>query len=59
VQAAAALAAVQRPGAAIALAGILSEQAEDVLAAFEADYALAVSAEREGWVLVAGTRRAG
>ncbi|MDZ7747971.1 MAG: 50S ribosomal protein L11 methyltransferase [Halofilum sp. (in: g-proteobacteria)] len=58
VQAAAPLARQQEAGGRIALAGILREQADDVVRAFEPAYGLAIGAERDGWVLLTGTRRA-
>lgn len=57
MQAAATLAAHQAPGGRLALAGILAEQADDVIAAYEPWYALAAGAEREGWVRLDGARR--
>lgn len=57
MQAAEALAARQAPGGRLALAGILAEQADEVIAAYDRWYALAVGAEREGWVRVDGQRR--
>lgn len=58
IQVAGALAGQQRAGGRIALAGILAEQADDVIRAFDRAYELAVTAERDGWVLVSGARRA-
>lgn len=57
MQAAETLAALQVPGGRLALAGILAEQADDVIAAYARGYTLAVGAEREGWVRVDGERR--
>jgi ribosomal protein L11 methyltransferase len=58
IQAAPALAAQQSPGGVIALAGVLREQAEDVIAAFATYYTLAEVDDDDGWVLLSGTRRA-
>ncbi len=52
------LAARTRPGGAIALSGILEEQAGDVAAAYSPWAALSVAARDTGWVLLAGERRA-
>ena len=49
--------ALARPGAPIALSGILPQQAEEVLAAYEPHCDALAVAERDGWVRVAGTRR--
>jgi ribosomal protein L11 methyltransferase len=57
IQAAPALARQQEPGGVIAIAGVLQEQADDVIAAFAPQYALAEAAEQDGWILLAGTRR--
>jgi ribosomal protein L11 methyltransferase len=51
------LASLTVAGGRIALSGILAEQAGDVAAAYEADYALAPPVEEGGWVLITGTRR--
>lgn len=56
VQLAPRLAGHARPGARIALSGILAEQANDVIRAFAPWGRLAVTATVEGWVLVSGTR---
>ncbi len=58
VQLAPRLAGHARPGARIALSGILAEQANDVIRAFAPWGRLAVTATVEGWVLVSGTRDA-
>ena len=58
------IAALVAPGGRLALAGILAEQAGDVIAAYQGldgvaasgGIALAVDAERDGWVLLAGGR---
>lgn len=53
------LAACHRAGGRIALAGILSDQTQSVIEAYQhAGYEVTVSAEREGWSLVTGRRRA-
>ncbi|WP_374350834.1 50S ribosomal protein L11 methyltransferase [Chitinimonas sp.] len=46
-----------RPGGRLVLSGILAEQAEDIIAIYANQFDLAVSASREGWVRIAGTRR--
>lgn len=46
-----------RPGARIALAGILESQAEEVRAAYAATCDIAIGEREEGWALVHGTRR--
>ena len=46
-----------RPGGMIALSGILSTQVEQVRQAYRPAFALAVRAEREGWVLLEGARK--
>ena len=50
-------AAHTRPGARIALAGVLTEQAEQVIAAYSAGFEMAVEAMDEDWALLAGVRR--
>ena len=52
------LASRTRPAGAIALSGILEEQAADVAAAYAPWAALAIAAREAGWVLLAGERRA-
>jgi len=47
----------QRSGARLVLAGVLVDQADQVVAAYERDYAIAVGGEREGWVRLDGCRR--
>jgi ribosomal protein L11 methyltransferase len=44
-------------GARIALSGVLEVQAEEVIAAYAADFAMRVGAQDEGWMLLAGERR--
>jgi len=46
-----------RAGGWIALAGILDWQADEVMAAYAANFDLVVGAREEGWSLVEGTRR--
>jgi ribosomal protein L11 methyltransferase len=50
------LATLVRPGGQIVLAGILAEQAPAVALAFAACFDIRVAGQREGWVLLAGTR---
>ena len=50
-------AALLHPGGHIALTGLLADQATTVIAAYAADFDLAVSAARGEWVLLAGRRR--
>src|SRR5690606_5929861 len=58
VELAAPIAARLGPGGHIALAGLLRSQADEVIAAYRAQgIALAIEAEREGWVRLAGSRR--
>ena len=51
------LARAARPGARIALSGILALQADDVIAAYAPWFNIARWREAEGWVLLAGERR--
>lgn len=51
-----ALVALTRPGGRIALSGILAAQAEQVRAAYAPAIDLTVAAERDGWILMTGTR---
>lgn len=51
-----ALISLARPGGLIALSGILCEQVEQVQQAYAPAFDLTVSAERDGWVLLTGTR---
>ena len=53
-----ALSARTRTGGRIALAGILSAQADDVIAAYAPWFAMSRWQTLEGWVLLAGTRLA-
>jgi ribosomal protein L11 methyltransferase len=57
IQVAGELAARQAPGGRIALAGVLAEQADDVVAAYRPWYDLRVDGERDEWVRISGTRR--
>jgi ribosomal protein L11 methyltransferase len=51
------LADLVKPRGALALAGLLEVQAEEVARAYTAHFHLAVEATEEGWALLAGTRR--
>jgi ribosomal protein L11 methyltransferase len=51
------LASLTVSGGRIALSGILTEQADEVAAAYERDYALVPATGEDGWVLITGTRR--
>ncbi len=53
------LARLTAPGGRIALAGLLSEQAEEVCAAYREWFDIGVEEEDEGWPLLTGTARAG
>jgi ribosomal protein L11 methyltransferase len=46
-----------RPGGRLALSGILAEQAEEVRAAYAAEFDLEPTAIQDGWVRISGTRR--
>lgn len=59
IQSASTLARLQEPGGRIALAGVLAEQADDVIAAYDRWYRLRIGGEREEWVRIEGTRRDG
>jgi ribosomal protein L11 methyltransferase len=50
------LARLTLPGGRIALSGILVEQAAEVGAAYEAEFALEHPVEEDGWILLTGTR---
>ena len=50
-------AALVRPGGSIALSGILPEQAPALAARYAGDFDMHPPRERDGWVLLAGTRR--
>ena len=51
------LAGSSRPGGALALSGVLVEQAREVREAYAAWYDFDPVQEEDGWVLVSGTRR--
>lgn len=46
-----------KPGGLLALSGILAEQAEEVRAAYAAQFDLDPTAEKDGWVRISGVRR--
>ncbi|MCQ4242115.1 50S ribosomal protein L11 methyltransferase [Stutzerimonas stutzeri] len=46
-----------KPGGLLALSGILAEQAEEVRAAYAAQFDLDPTAEKDGWVRITGVRR--
>ncbi len=46
-----------KPGGRLALSGILAEQADEVRAAYAADFALDPTAVQDGWVRISGVRR--
>ena len=46
-----------RQGGHLVLSGILTEQAEEVRAAYQADFILDPTAEKDGWVRISGVRR--
>ncbi|PZN81741.1 MAG: 50S ribosomal protein L11 methyltransferase, partial [Candidatus Methylumidiphilus alinenensis] len=48
-----------RPAGAIVLSGILREQAEEVMSAYEAHFAMEEPVYLEDWVRIAGVRRSG
>ncbi|MBU0592171.1 MAG: 50S ribosomal protein L11 methyltransferase [Gammaproteobacteria bacterium] len=52
------LANAARPGGRIVLSGILSHQADDVLAVYRSWFDIDIADESEGWVCLAGTRKA-
>ena len=51
------LGSLVRPGALLALSGILAEQGEEVAAAYAQDFELDPIANRDGWVRISGRRR--
>jgi ribosomal protein L11 methyltransferase len=57
VSLAAPITALTRPGGLLALSGILAEQAEEVRAAYAAEFELDPTAELDGWVRISGRRR--
>jgi ribosomal protein L11 methyltransferase len=58
VELASRLARLVRPGGEIVLAGLLTRQAAEVAQAYEPWFDIAPKAERDGWTLLAGRRRA-
>lgn len=46
-----------KPGGLLALSGILAEQAEEVRAAYVAQFDLDPTAEKDGWIRISGVRR--
>jgi ribosomal protein L11 methyltransferase len=56
IELAPALGARAAPRAAIALAGLLASQVDDVLRAYTANFDMAIEAEEAGWVLLSGVR---
>lgn len=51
------LASHTRPGGLLAMAGILNEQADDIITIYAPYFTLSVWRQSEGWSLIAGTRR--
>jgi ribosomal protein L11 methyltransferase len=51
------LSARVRSGGRIALSGILSEQAEEILAIYSQDFDMRLWREEDGWVCLEGTKR--
>lgn len=51
------LASLVQPGGLIALSGILAEQTDEILAAYEGFFELDPVAEQDGWIRVSGRRR--
>ena len=51
------LAASARPGAALALGGVLASQSAEVQAAYAENFALALAGNEDGWTLLCGVRR--
>jgi ribosomal protein L11 methyltransferase len=50
------LAASCRTGGRVALSGILSEQAEEVMSGYRQYFRMHIAGERAGWVLLTGTK---
>ncbi len=48
-----------RPDGQLVLSGILEEQAEQILEAYQLDFDLQVADNMDGWVLISGTRKSG
>ncbi|CAD5107685.1 50S ribosomal protein L11 methyltransferase [Zestomonas carbonaria] len=57
VQLAPQISALVKPGGRLALSGILAEQAEEVRAAYQAEFDLDPTADKDGWVRISGVRR--
>ncbi|PTQ67860.1 50S ribosomal protein L11 methyltransferase [Pseudomonas sp. GV071] len=57
VQLADTITALVQPNGRLALSGILAEQAEEVRAAYSAEFELDPTAEKDGWVRISGRRR--
>jgi len=51
------LASLVKPGGLLALSGILAEQTEEILQAYQSDFELDPVAEQDGWIRVSGKRR--
>lgn len=51
------LTALVKPGGRLALSGILAEQTDEILAAYDTDFELDPVAEKDGWIRVSGVRR--
>jgi ribosomal protein L11 methyltransferase len=51
------LAARVKPGGRIALSGILSEQADEVMALYGAYFSMSLWRQDEGWVCLEGVKR--
>lgn len=51
------LASLVKPGGLLALSGILAEQTEEILQAYQGDFELDPVAEQDGWIRVSGKRR--
>ena len=51
------LASLVKPGGLLALSGILAEQTEEILQAYQDDFDLDPVAEQDGWIRVSGKRR--
>ena len=51
------LASLVKPGGLLALSGILAEQTEEIMQAYQGDFELDPVAEQDGWIRVSGKRR--
>lgn len=51
------LASLVKPGGLLALSGILAEQTDEILQAYQGDFELDPVAEQDGWIRVSGKRR--